>query len=107
MPRSFNGVPSVPRSLPAVRSLIGAWSPYFRYPYAISGVTKDAANAPLPSCDITLYRTADDSVSGKGTSDAAGAYRIDASNALFHYARATKAGAPEVDGVTVNTLVGT
>lgn len=92
--------------MPTVRSFRSGDNAYFEYPYSIRGITKDSAGAVLPSCDVTLYRTADDSVSGRAVSDVLGAYWIDASNALFHYAKAYKAGAPDVAGITKNNLVG-
>lgn len=101
---SMNGVPNVPRSMPIVRTRADL-VPY-EYPYAISGTTKDSTGAPLPSCCVTLYRTADNSVAGRVTSDANGDYLINASPALTHYVVAYLPGSPDVAGTTVNTLTG-
>lgn len=75
--------------------------------YVISGVTKDSTGAALPSCSITLFRTANCSIAAQGViSDAAGNYSIAASPALAHYAVAYLPGSPDRAGTTVNTLVG-
>lgn len=112
MPGSFQsnagaGVPNVARSMPAVRSFADGVAPVFDLPYTVRGVTKDSTGAALGSCTVHLLRTADDSEAGLVTSDASGVYRVDASPAIMHYAVAYKAGAPDVAGTTVNTLVGT
>jgi hypothetical protein len=78
----------------------------FQYPFAISGFTRDSSGAVLPFCTVTVFRTADGSVAAVGQSDANGYYLLYASSALAHYVVAYKAGAPDVAGTTVNTLVG-
>jgi hypothetical protein len=109
MPGSFPtfstyGVPNVPRSMPVVRSPVDS-VPY-EYPYAISGITLNSSGAALPACSVVLYRTADNSVAGRVTSDASGNYRVDASPAVMHYVVAYQPGSPDVAGTTVNTLIG-
>lgn len=92
-------------ALPAVRSFSEASAP-FEYPFAITGRTRDSTGAALASCSLVLFRTADNSVAAIGVSDASGNYVLGASSAIPHYVEAYKAGAPDVAGTTVNTLVG-
>lgn len=99
------GVPNTP-AMPAVRSFQSGDSPSFEYPSTISGVTRDSAGAALGSCLVALYRTVDDSLVSRVLSDASGNYRFDASQLISHYIVAYKAGSPDVEGSTVNTLVG-
>lgn len=99
------GVPNTP-AMPAVRSFQSGDSPSFEYPYSISGITRDSAGTPLGSCLVKLFRTSDDSLVHQTVSDANGNYKIPASQALQHYVVAYLAGAPDVEGTTVNTLVG-
>lgn len=106
-PGSPAGVPNVARSLPAVRNFQGGAGPVFEYPFTISGVTKDSSGAALGGCRVVLYRTADDSIAAQTISDGSGNYSFSASSSLTHYVVAYKAGAPDVTGATVNTLVGT
>lgn len=102
--RQTIGILNVPRSLPTVRALREA-VPIFPLPYTISGVTKDAAGVPVTGCSVVLYRTADDSIAARDISDdVTGAFRIDASSEITHYAVAYKSGSPDLAGVTVNTL---
>lgn len=110
MPGSFpsssgGGIPNT-KGLPVVRSFGEPGAPN-ELPYTVRGVTKDSAGAALGACNVVLLRTADNSVAAQGVSDATGNYRFDASPAVAHYATAYKAGAPDVAGTTVNTLVGT
>lgn len=108
MPGSFQtgsgGVPNTP-GLPAVRSF-GEVVAAFEYPYAIAGVTKDSAGAPLASCAVVVFRTGDNSVAAQGSSDGSGNYSLGASNSIPHYVVAYKPGSPDVAGTTVNTLTG-
>ena len=111
MPAFFNSPGGVPITvgMPRVRSfLVGgtSMSPYFQYPYAIRGVTQNSTGAALGGCIVTLFRTADDSVAARTVSDVNGNYFCNASVALTHYVVAYKAGSPDVEGTTVNTLVG-
>lgn len=92
--------------LPTVRGFINGDTSVYVYPFAITGVTKDSTGAPLGSCPVVLFRTADNSVAAQTTSDGSGNYRVDASPAIPHYAVAYKAGSPDVAGTTKNNLVG-
>lgn len=105
-PGSPAGVPNVARSMPTVRNFQGGSGPMFEYPYAISGVTRDSAGTALGDCTVTLHRTNNDTVAARGVSDGSGNFRLDASNTLTHYLVAYKTGAPDREGTTVNTLVG-
>ena len=112
MPGSFksnapDGLPFVGTNLGTVKNFNANPSPIFPARYTISGITKDSTGATLASCAVELYRTADDSVAGRVTSDASGNYLLDASGSLTHYLVAYKAGSPDVAGTTLNTITGT
>jgi len=92
--------------MPTVRNLQAGGGPFFEYPYALAGVTRDASGAPLGNCIVVVYRSADDSVAARGLSDGSGNYRLDASSELFHYIVAYLEGSPDVAGTTSNELVG-
>lgn len=73
----------------------------------ITGITKDSTGAALGSCVVELYVTSSDRVVGRTTSDATtGAYTFNITFSGPFYIVAYKAGAPDVAGTTVNTLVG-
>jgi hypothetical protein len=74
----------------------------------ISGITKDSTGAILGSCVVELYNTRTDLPLEKVTSDAStGAYSFSSvGGGQTYYVVAYKAGAPDVAGTTVNTLVG-
>lgn len=73
----------------------------------ISGVTKDSSGTPLASCSVSLFLTSSGALFGRTTSDANGnyAFAVPADIAAY-FVVAYKAGAPDVSGTTVNTLVG-
>lgn len=73
---------------------------------SINGQTKDASGNPLGSCTVEIVRTSNDSKIDKQNSDANGLYDISVYDDGPFYAVAYKAGAPDVAGTTVNTLVG-
>lgn len=77
--------------------------------YGFVGVTRDQYGTAIPSCVAKLYRTSDDSLQDTTTSDATtGEFLL---NTFYypdaHYIVAHKAGSPDVDGASVNTLIGT
>lgn len=76
--------------------------------YAFVGITRDQYGSPLGACTVKLYRTSDDALLDTTTSDSTGAFLL---NTPYypdaHYMVAHKSGSPDVDGVTVNTLIGT
>ena len=75
--------------------------------FQITGQTIDSAGAPLASCVTTLYRTLDDLRIDRVTSDGSGNYAFSgAGPGETYYVVAYKAGSPDVEGTTVNTLVG-
>jgi len=100
------GVPNTQAVVP-VRSRIGIPIMAPDQHFIITGVTRDSTGAALAACVVDLFRTMDDSVAGRTTSDGSGNYKIEATPSLTHYAVAYKAGSPDVAGTTVNTLVGT
>jgi hypothetical protein len=85
-------------------------APGYVVQYVISGVTKDSSGAALGNCIVSLFQTGVDSLLQRATSDpTTGAYSFsmfDAPGRTF-YVEAYKAGAPDVAGATVNTLVAT
>ena len=82
--------------------------------FLIAGTTKNSAGVALGGCTVDLFTTqgggasADDALYATTVSDATtGAYAFSVpSNGWTFYAVAYKAGAPDVAGTTVNTLVG-
>lgn len=74
----------------------------------ISGVTRDSTGAILGGVTVTLHRTSDECVLETCTSDAVtGEYRFSAIGlSRTYYVVAYKAGAPDLTGTTVNTLLG-
>lgn len=73
--------------------------------YSVSGITRDGAGAILPFCRVELYLTAADVSIREVTSDVNGNYRFDNPGTGPFYLVAYKAGAPDIAGTTVNTLV--
>lgn len=84
--------------------------------YRITGVTKDSTGAALGTCAVDIYETVTSAnpnepkgrLVGSTVSDAAGNYSVDvyAGPGATFRAVMYKAGAPDVAGVSVNTLVG-
>lgn len=78
-----------------------------RIEVAISGITRNSGGAVLPNCAVHLFRTVDDLEIDQTTSDAVGYYEFRSAIPVErYYAVAYLAGAPDVAGTTVNTLVG-
>lgn len=81
---------------------------------AFTGVTRDVNGSVLGSCVVKLYKTSDSPNAGKDTL----LYEVtsDATTGAFivytpfypdtHYMVSYKAGSPDVEGTTVNTLIG-
>ena len=72
----------------------------------IIGVTKDANGAPLGTCIVQGFRTANDQYVRETISDPAGNYVFCTEFLDSQYLVAYKVGAPDVAGTTVNTLTG-
>lgn len=72
---------------------------------SITGITRDASGNPLGGCVVDLYMTATDQVQMSTVSDASGNYRFEDAGAGPFYVVAYKAGAPDVAGASVNTIV--
>ena len=75
--------------------------------YAISGVTRDVLGSAVPGVTCHLFVTASDLLLDTVVSDANGVFRL--ITPLYpdtHYVQAYKAGAPDVSGCSVNTLIG-
>lgn len=74
--------------------------------YTISGVTCDSTGVALGSCVVRLFNAATNVQEQITTSDASGNYSFIVDKTQLWYATAYKAGAPDVEGGTVNTLAG-
>lgn len=76
--------------------------------FGFVGVTRDANGSAVASCVVKLFLTATDALLDSTTSDPSGNFLL---NTPFypdtHYIVSHKSGAPDVDGVTTNTLIGT
>jgi hypothetical protein len=73
--------------------------------YGITGVTRDAYGSPLGGVTVKLFLTADDTRVDQMVSGPAGNYLLSSPFLAGHYVIAYKAGSPDVEGTTVNTLV--
>lgn len=71
----------------------------------ITGVTRDGTGTPLGSCVVQLFRAWDDVFIEETVSDGSGNFSVRASGSGTFYIVAYKAGAPDLAGTTVNTLV--
>lgn len=76
--------------------------------FGFRGVTRDVLGSPVADCTVKLFRTSDDCLLDASVSDSEGnfllntAYYPDA-----HYIVAHKTAAPDIDGASQNTLIGT
>lgn len=77
-----------------------------RFPRFVVGITRDAAGAPLPGVTVDIFRTLDDVKVGAAVSDPNGVYMVPVYEDAVYYAVGYLAGAPDVAGTTVNTLLG-
>lgn len=104
--RGFRGVLAIPNRRflkgKAFRS-----APFSSRNNEISGVTKDSNGTPLAACAVDLFRTLDDALVQRTTSDALGNYLFLHPGSGPFYLVAYKAGAPDVAGTTLNTVVAT
>lgn len=83
-------------------------SPRFSsYSPTITGVTKDSTGVALGSCTVQLFRAWDDGIVAETTSDGSGNFTFYPTTSGPYYIVAYKAGAPDVAGTSVNTLVAT
>jgi hypothetical protein len=81
---------------------------------AFVGVTRDAYGTALGDCTVKLYKTADGAYPGtkdrllyEAVSDASGNFAVYTPYYPdTHYMVSYKAGSPDVEGTTVNTLIG-
>ncbi len=71
----------------------------------ISGVTRDSAGNALANCTVELFYTSTNALAATTQSDASGNYSFSIGSSLACYIVAYLAGAPDVSGTTVNTLV--
>ncbi len=71
------------------------------------GTSRDQYGTPLPNCVMQLFRTSDDLFIMELVSDSNGNFLLQSPYTPdTHYIVGYKAGAPDVFGTTVNTLVG-
>lgn len=72
---------------------------------SLTGFTRDSAGTPLASCTVYLFHAGDESFVAVTTSDGSGAYTFSPlADAGPFFIVAYKAGSPDVEGTTVNTL---
>lgn len=71
----------------------------------LSGVTKDSTGAVLSFCRVEIFLTGSDTPVMEMASDASGVFSFYNPGSGPFYIVAYKAGAPDVAGTTVNTLV--
>jgi hypothetical protein len=81
-------------------------SPKFYGSFSITGVTRDSAGAALGTCIVHLFETPTDIEVAQTTSDGSGNFTFTiGNNAGYFYIVAYKAGAPDVAGTSINTLI--
>ena len=75
--------------------------------FGFAGVTRDVNGTAIASCVVKLFRTSDDALLHTQISDANGNFSL---NTPYypdqHYIYCHKTASPDIDGVSVNTLVG-
>lgn len=71
----------------------------------LKGVSRNSSGAILGSCGVELFLTATDQVVQRTVSDASGNFTFPNPGTGPFYIVAYKAGAPDVAGTTVNTLI--
>lgn len=75
--------------------------------FGFTGITRDANGTAVATCIVKLFRTSDDVLLDTQISDTLGQFLL--STPYYpdaHYIVAHKTASPDIDGVTVNTLVG-
>lgn len=73
----------------------------------VVGVTRDVYGSPLGGVTVRLFRTSDNVLVDTIVSDPSGNYLLGTPYYPdTHYVVAQKSGSPDVQGVTVNTLIG-
>lgn len=76
--------------------------------WTITGVTKDSSGTPLGGCVVQMFATRNDAILEEVVSDGSGNYTLTSPGAQdTYYLVAYKAGALDVAGTTVNTLIPT
>lgn len=88
IPRAFRSPPFSPTSI------------------RVTGVTKDSTGTPIGACAVHLFRMVDDVEVDQSVSDGSGNYSLICAGSGTFYVVAYLAGAPDLAGTTVNTLVG-
>ena len=74
--------------------------------FVITGITRDSVGAALGNCVVHLFQAGTDIEVAETTSDGSGNFSFSiGNNAGFFYIVAYKAGAPDLSGTTVNTLI--
>ena len=74
--------------------------------YGFQGITRDAYGTPLANCIVKLFRTSTNEYIGNTLSDGNGWFQILSIYNDAHFLVAHKSGAPDVEGATVNTILG-
>lgn len=90
---------------PTVARSVFRSQPFSTYSPVLSGQTQNSTGVALGGCVVQLFRTVDDAIHAETTSDGSGNYTFLPSITGPFYVVAYKAGAPDVMGTTVNTLV--
>jgi len=75
--------------------------------FGFTGVTRDALGSAVGTVTVKLFRTTDDALLDTQVSDPNGHFLLNTPYYPdYHYIVAHKSGSPDIDGVTVNTLIG-
>jgi len=91
---------------PMVVMMMGA-APFWQGAFAISGVTRTAAGAPLGNCVVELYVQATNMRVDIVISDSGGNFTFPglANNVLFYIVASNSNSSPELTGTTIRELV--
>ena len=70
----------------------------------IAGFTRDSTGAVLGGCTVNMFKTSDNSFISSVISDASGYFHMPGTQGTSYYLVGYLAGAPDVEGTTVNSL---
>jgi hypothetical protein len=79
---------------------------YSNFPYLITGIVQDSGANPISNAVCSLFRTSDDQWMYDAVSKDGGQYDFGVSDTVTTYYIVAYRAGPDIEGTTVNTLVG-
>jgi hypothetical protein len=74
--------------------------------WGISGITRDVYGSPIPSCNVFLFTTSTKELVDSDISNPDGSYQLHTPYyGTTHFIVSQKTGTPDIQGVTVNTIL--